>query len=285
MAKHEIPLDNASIDSAMVWAAENSDAERFGSLSDLDGKDTTEKGSMVPDGNAVDALLVEIDRIAQHTGYQLGGFKVLDSIDELPSNPSDPSLGYLIDGNLYVYVGTGGDTKDGTYQDCGQIQGPPGTTHWADLEDVPELAYLGADEGGASPASFDPESDTVHVTVQSLSSAQKQQARTNIGAAGVNDVVGIPIVNHGTSDTTFMLTANTFHVWGEVGSLTLSLATGEVGYVQEYMFEFTSGSTATTLSLPSTLKWINGVEPSDIEADHTYQVSIMNGIGVIGGAE
>jgi hypothetical protein len=95
--------------------------------------------------------------------------------------------------------------------------------------------------------------------------------------------VGIQIVNHGTSDTTYEMAPNKFHIWGEVSSLTLTLGTGESGYVQEYLFQFTSGSTAPTLSLPSSLKWINGVEPSDIEADHTYQVSIMNGIGVIGG--
>jgi hypothetical protein len=27
------------------------------------------------------------------------------------------------------------------------------------------------------------------------------------------------------------------------------------------------------------------VTPSDIEADHVYQISIMNGIGVIGGVD
>lgn len=151
-----------------------------------------------------------------------------------------------------------------------------------------QMSYLCYHEiaGGTSePASFDPEADTVHIAAQTLSSAQQQQVRANIGAAGVNDVVGMPVVNHGTGDTTFSLTPNVFHVWGTVSTLTLSLATGEVGYVQEYMFEFTSGSTATTLTLPSTLKWINGVEPSSIEAGKTYQVSIMNGIGVIGGAE
>ncbi len=152
------------------------------------------------------------------------------------------------------------------------------------------LVYQGASQGTVPSVDFDPETDTVHVTAQTLSAAQQLQARTNIGAAGVNDIVGIPIVNHGTSDkgtssTSYSIAPNTLHVWGEVDALYLSLTAGTVGYVQEYMIQFTSGSTATTLSLPNTLKWINGVTPSDIEAGKTYQVSIMNGIGVIGGAE
>lgn len=285
---HIIPQTGPTIDDALAWAVDNMDAERFSTLDDLENKTGVEKESMVPDGNAVDDIMRNVQAIAQEAGYKLGGFVVLESVDDLPVNPTDKTIGYLIDGDLYLWVGEGGDTADGKYQNCGTIRGsdgPPGTTHWADLEDVPELAYLGADEGTVESASFDPEADTVHIAAQTLSSAQQQQVRQNIGAAGVNDVVGMPVVNHGTSDTTFSLTPNVFHVWGTVGTLTLSLATGEVGYVQEYMFEFTSGSTATTLTLPSTLKWINGVTPSDIEAGKTYQVSIMNGIGVIGGAE
>jgi len=90
----------------------------------------------------------------------------------------------------------------------------------------------------------------------------------------------VVIVNHGTSDTTFTLTPNIFHVWGTVASLTLTLATASTTTMDEFMFQFTSGTTATTLSLPSTVKWV--AEP-EIEAGMTYQVSIVNNIAVIGG--
>ena len=40
------------------------------------------------------------------------------------------------------------------------------------------------------------------------------------------------------------------------------------------MIQFTSGSTATTLSLPNTLTWLT---PSAIEANKTYQIRIANG--------
>jgi hypothetical protein len=94
---------------------------------------------------------------------------------------------------------------------------------------------------------------------------------------------GIPIVNHGTDDTTFSVTPNTLHIWGEVAALTLTLATPtDATIVNEYMIQFTSGSTATTLSLPASLTWY-GSAPS-IEADKTYQISIINNVGIWGGA-
>lgn len=56
----------------------------------------------------------------------IGGFVALDSIADLPESPSDPHIGYIIGTHLYVYVGTGGDTADGKYQDCGEFRGPAG---------------------------------------------------------------------------------------------------------------------------------------------------------------
>ena len=54
----------------------------------------------------------------------LTGYKSLTSTSELPT--SESTLGYLIGTHLYVYVGTGGDTNNGTYKDCGEFRGPQG---------------------------------------------------------------------------------------------------------------------------------------------------------------
>lgn len=90
-------------------------------------------------------------------------------------------------------------------------------------------------------------------------------------------------VNHGTSDTTFTLTPNVMHIWGTVTSLNLTLATpADSTIVNEYIFRFISGSTPTTLTLPSSIVWINGAP--EIEANTTYECSIINNLGVIGGA-
>ena len=93
------------------------------------------------------------------------------------------------------------------------------------------------------------------------------------------DNITYGVVNHGTSDTSYEVTPNVFHVWGTVTSLSITLATPtDSSIMNEYLFQFTSGSTATSLSTPSTVVWVS--EPS-IEANKTYQVSIVNNIGII----
>ena len=89
------------------------------------------------------------------------------------------------------------------------------------------------------------------------------------------------VVNHGTSDTTFALTPNILHEWGTVTSLTLTLATpADATIVNEYMFQFTSGSTATTLSLPSSVVWDEDKGTLTVESGYIYQVSILNNIAL-----
>lgn len=91
----------------------------------------------------------------------------------------------------------------------------------------------------------------------------------------------VPEVNHGTSDTTFTLTPNIMHIWGEVTALTLTLATpADATIVNEYMFQFTSGITATTLSLPSSVVWDEDKGTLTVESGFIYQVSILNNVAL-----
>lgn len=85
-------------------------------------------------------------------------------------------------------------------------------------------------------------------------------------------------VNHGTSDTSFTLPPNELHKWGEVDSLTITLGVETEGIVNEYMFTFTSGATATQLTLPSTIQGVPVIEPNT-----TYQISIVNNLLAYGG--
>lgn len=78
-------------------------------------------------------------------------------------------------------------------------------------------------------------------------------------------------VDHGTADTTFELPPNQYHTWGEVASLTLTLGAGANGQANGYWFSFDSGDTATTLSLPETVKTDLVVEPN-----MHYECSIVN---------
>lgn len=87
-------------------------------------------------------------------------------------------------------------------------------------------------------------------------------------------------VYHGTSDTTFTLTPNTFHVWDEVASLDLSFGEETSGVANEFLFQFTSGATATTLTLPSDIKWANDTAPT-IAENMIYQISVLKGLASV----
>ena len=84
-----------------------------------------------------------------------------------------------------------------------------------------------------------------------------------------------------TSASTIEINSNTFYKFGEVASLNITLAsiTDNTIY-NEYMFEFVSGTTATTLTLPSSIKWL---ETPTIDANKIYQCSIVNNIGILAG--
>lgn len=98
------------------------------------------------------------------------------------------------------------------------------------------------------------------------------------------DTGWLALVNHGTADTTFVLTPNTMHVWGEVAQLTLTLGAPMPNVVNEYAFEFQSPATPTNLSLPATLKWYNNYTPT-IRAGKRYQASIVNNVIIMGEVE
>jgi hypothetical protein len=111
--------------------------------------------------------------------------------------------------------------------------------------------------------------------------------RINKGDTGEKGEKGEPgyfkLVNHGTKDTTFALTPNTMHVWGEVKSLKLTLALKpDKAFVEEYCFQFTCpAASGTELSLPTTIKWIGDVFKP--QKGQTYQGCIVNGLLIMGG--
>lgn len=84
------------------------------------------------------------------------------------------------------------------------------------------------------------------------------------------------------TETTLELSPNKFYKFGEVTNLTLTLGPEIKNIYNEYMFQFTSGGTPTTLSLPDTIKWIGD---NTIEANKIYQVSIVNNMAVLGGVD
>jgi hypothetical protein len=84
-----------------------------------------------------------------------------------------------------------------------------------------------------------------------------------------------------STSSTQEIQTNKFYKFGEVSTLNITLATiTDTTQLNEYMFEFVSGTTATTLTLPNAVKWL---ETPSIEANKTYQCSIVNDIGILVG--
>lgn len=79
------------------------------------------------------------------------------------------------------------------------------------------------------------------------------------------------------SESTKQLQPNKYYVFGEVATLTITLAAGESNKLAEYMFEFTSGTTPTTLTDIDGVEW----KGDTIEANKIYQASISRGIGIL----
>lgn len=87
-----------------------------------------------------------------------------------------------------------------------------------------------------------------------------------------------------SSSVSFNLDPNTLKKMGEVGTITVLgfTTTGlQSNELAEYAFEFKSGDTPTVLTIPESVKWIGD---HTIEANKTYQVSIVNNLAVMGGA-
>lgn len=79
---------------------------------------------------------------------------------------------------------------------------------------------------------------------------------------------------------TQQLSPNKFYVFGEVTELNITLGAEISGIYNQYLFQFTSGSTAAVLNVPDSVKWDGGTTPV-IEANKIYQVSIVNNISSI----
>ena len=91
---------------------------------------------------------------------------------------------------------------------------------------------------------------------------------------------GMNIVNLSGTQITQVGADNTFYVCGELTELTFTAPA--VGIT---MIRFTSGTTPTVLTISGVTAWMYGFDPTtDIEASKTYDINVLNGIGVAGWA-
>ena len=107
-------------------------------------------------------------------------------------------------------------------------------------------------------------------------------ANGNTGGGGGGSSSGssaYPLVNHGSEISVRAIQPNIFHLFGDVEDVDLILEDGDESVVNEYVFQFTYLEGPFPCSFPDTIKWANG-EPV-LEDGKTYQISIVNNIGLI----
>lgn len=87
--------------------------------------------------------------------------------------------------------------------------------------------------------------------------------------------------------STAVLQPNTFHVWGDVERLNLTLANGKADEMNRYMFQFKTSKTAyTILQLPEDIVWSTDTEMDEndmpvIELSAYHRVEIVDGLATL----
>ena len=69
-----------------------------------------------------------------------------------------------------------------------------------------------------------------------------------------------------------------YHFTGTLTALTITLTAPASGELGQYHFDFTSGATAPTLTLPNTVTMPEGFS---VEANNRYEVDILNNFGAV----
>lgn len=119
------------------------------------------------------------------------------------------------------------------------------------------------DSGGGGGSS-----NAVLYTAQSLTDSQKAQARANIGAASeVRETVSGTSVNLDPE-------IGYRYVCGELTALTVTSSPSTGGW----SVRFTSGSTATVLTMPNTVVMPDGF---DVEANAVYEINVLDDYALV----
>lgn len=87
----------------------------------------------------------------------------------------------------------------------------------------------------------------------------------------------VPIDRIESTETSAQILPNIDYSFGECEALTLTFTEGDSTKRNEYLFSFISGETATVLTLPDTVVWVNELT---VEANKRYEISIVDNIAL-----
>lgn len=215
----------------------------------------------------------------QYAGYNASGAGVAISPDTTPTANSNKLItsgavysaiaafpkGLVYKGavNYYASLPTSGQTIGDVY--TVKYAGTSGTT-----TDGTEYAW-GNYEGSAQWIAIGP--DVSNIVVELNNKADRIEEVTVSTSGDVTQALNAETVYHFTS--------------AALTSLTVTLAAAASGEMAQYHFDFTSGETAATLTLPDTVKIDldgtagTGVVTYTMDANTRYEIDILNGYGVI----
>ena len=111
----------------------------------------------------------------------------------------------------------------------------------------------------------------------------KINGTTNNPSSGIVDLGYINKQLTTSTSSSMTLSPNIYYRNTSTSLSTLTITLGSISnnsIINEYFVEFTTSSSGTTVSLPSTIKWANGEAPT-FEASTTYQISIVNDLGIV----
>ena len=97
---------------------------------------------------------------------------------------------------------------------------------------------------------------------------------TEEAKSAISDMLNGSVSVSGTTPT-IVAKSGIRYVCGEVSTLDLTPPASGICDVV-----FTSGSTPTVLTVPNTIKWANGFDPTSLDANTTYELNIMDGLVV-----
>lgn len=210
-----------------------------------------------------------VQRIALSEEVSSGG----SNVTWTPSITTGEQIGVLtINGTAYNILAPKGGSSDNITNDS-NVSGTTVSDALSALSD--EIASKGT---YSKPSGGIPKTDLASAVQTSLDKADTalQTAPVTSVNSRTGAVTGLEekttIVTKTSSDTSQTLAENTFYVWPEMTSLTITCpSTGG-----PYAFRFTSGSTATTL----TMSGITMPDDFTVEANKVYEINVYQGYGL-----
>ena len=143
----------------------------------------------------------------------------------------------------------------------------------------------------SKPSGGIPKSDLASAVQTSLDNADTAlqtapvssvNGQTGAVTLDADDVGAEPAVTEVTVSTAGAVTqaldaGKVYHFTGALTALTITLNTAGTGVLPQYHFDFESGSTAPTLTMPNT---VTMPDSFTVEANKRYEIDVLNGYGV-----